>query len=386
MSDIATALTGSVPTDGSAPMTGQLRLIDGSVGTPGISFATETTSGLYRIGVGDFGFSIAGVKLLEIKNTTTTLTVTGIAAGNVAILGGVTIATAGNVTINAPTSGVNLATFLAGTGDILTARNSGNSFQLSFGSTAAVAYIDASNATNGFALTTQGSANVRLAISNNGNTTLNEPSAGATLAIRRTGDGDCIVFTRTGVQTMQMGFGDAFLAGQAELFSVGVVPLGLGTTGAAPIHFYANGTLLATMTNGGGVQIGAPTGGDQGLGTLNATGLFVNGVAGAPQNSQSAAYQLVLADAGRSIYHPSADVTARIWTIPANVTVAFPIGTMVGFDNDTGAGIITIAITTDTLVFAPSGGTGSRALAAGGQATARKVTATRWMISGVGLT
>jgi len=104
-----------------------------------------------------------------------------------------------------------------------------------------------------------------------------------------------------------------------------------------------------------------------------------------PQNSQSAAYTLVLADAGKHIYHPSADTTARTWTIPANGTVAFPIGTAVTFVNDTSAGAITIAITTDTLVLMGSGTTGSRTLAPNGIATAVKVTSTRWVISGVNL-
>jgi hypothetical protein len=105
-----------------------------------------------------------------------------------------------------------------------------------------------------------------------------------------------------------------------------------------------------------------------------------------PQNSQSAAYTLVLADAQKHIYHPSADTTARIWTIPANSSVAFPIGTAVTFVNDTSGGVITIAITTDTLVLAGTGSTGSRTLAANGVATAIKVTSTRWIISGTGLT
>ena len=94
----------------------------------------------------------------------------------------------------------------------------------------------------------------------------------------------------------------------------------------------------------------------------------------------------MLSDSGKSIYHPSADTTARIWTIPANASVAFPIGTAVTFINDTSAGVITIAITSDTLVLAGAGTTGSRTLAANGMATAIKMTSTRWMISGSGLT
>lgn len=105
-----------------------------------------------------------------------------------------------------------------------------------------------------------------------------------------------------------------------------------------------------------------------------------------PQNSQSAAYTLVLGDSGYQIYHPGADTTARTWTIPANSSVAYPIGTTITFINDTAAGIVTIAITTDTMVLAGAGTTGSRTLAASGIATAVKMTSTRWMINGTGLT
>lgn len=104
-----------------------------------------------------------------------------------------------------------------------------------------------------------------------------------------------------------------------------------------------------------------------------------------PQNSQSAAYTLVLDDAGKHILHPSADTTARTWTIPANASVAFPVGTVVTFVNQNGAGVITIAITSDTMRLAGAGTTGSRTLAANGIATAMKLTSTEWIISGVGL-
>lgn len=148
------------------------------------------------------------------------------------------------------------------------------------------------------------------------------------------------------------------------------------------------------MTTAGDLIAGGAAGAAGRLGIGN-EGEVLTVVSGAPvwsppkvlQNSQSAAYTLVAADAGKHIYHPAADTTARIWTIPANASVAFPIGTVVTFDNDFGAGTITIAITTDTLVLVgTAGSTGSRTLASGGQATAIKVTATRWRISGSGLT
>lgn len=107
---------------------------------------------------------------------------------------------------------------------------------------------------------------------------------------------------------------------------------------------------------------------------------------GLPQNSKSAAYTLVLADANSHIFHPDADTTARIWTIPANSSVAYPIGTTLTFVNGHGAGVITIAITTDTMRLSAAGTTGSRSLAANGIATAIKVGSTEWKISGTGLT
>ena len=106
-----------------------------------------------------------------------------------------------------------------------------------------------------------------------------------------------------------------------------------------------------------------------------------------PQNSQSAAYTCVLTDAGKHILHPAADTTARTYTIPANASVAYPIGTAITFINQNGTGgIVTIAITTDTMRLAGAGTTGSRTLARNGVATAIKITATEWIISGSGLT
>lgn len=104
------------------------------------------------------------------------------------------------------------------------------------------------------------------------------------------------------------------------------------------------------------------------------------------QNSQSGAYTLVLSDAGKHILHPSADTTPRTFTIPANGSVAFPVGTAITFVNQDSAGSLTIAITTDTMRLAGTGSTGSRTLAANGVATALKLTSTEWIISGTGIT
>ena len=119
---------------------------------------------------------------------------------------------------------------------------------------------------------------------------------------------------------------------------------------------------------------------------LNGTGLVATNLAyrHIPQNSRSTAYTAVAADAGGHILHPTADNNARTFTIPANSSVAYPIGAALTFINLVNT--VTIAITTDTLILAGAGTTGSRTLAANGVATAIKITSTSWIISGTGLT
>src|SRR6185369_14958171 len=92
-----------------------------------------------------------------------------------------------------------------------------------------------------------------------------------------------------------------------------------------------------TLTNATGLPIST---GVSGLGTGVATFLatpsganFNSMIAagGIPinQNSQSTAYTTVLADGGGQIQHPTADNNARTFTIAANSSVAYPIGTTI---------------------------------------------------------
>jgi len=115
-------------------------------------------------------------------------------------------------------------------------------------------------------------------------------------------------------------------------------------------------------------------------------GLYVKMTAALAGESVSAAKTFDITDANKAFLHPSADTTARTWTIPANSSVAYPLFTALTCINQHGAGVISIAITTDTMRLAGAGTTGTRSLAANGIATAIKVTSTEWLISGTGLT
>lgn len=118
--------------------------------------------------------------------------------------------------------------------------------------------------------------------------------------------------------------------------------------------------------------------------TVTVDGTDAVGFRNIPINSQSADYTAVIADSGKTILHAIADDNARTFTIPAESSVDYPIGTALTFINLINT--VTIAITTDTMYLANDGATGSRTLAAYGVASAVKVSSATWIISGNGLT
>lgn len=121
------------------------------------------------------------------------------------------------------------------------------------------------------------------------------------------------------------------------------------------------------------------------LTTPNASASEV-GYKGMPVSIQSADYTLVLSDAGKYIIENGSPT--KTVTIPANGSVAFPIGTTIVIENGSTSVNQTIAITTDTLYLVATAfaTTGSRTLLPGGVATLFKRTATTWIISGPGVT
>jgi hypothetical protein len=146
-------------------------------------------------------------------------------------------------------------------------------------------------------------------------------------------------------------------------------------TGSGLLVFATSPTLVTPV-------LGTPSSGT--LSGCTVDGTDAVGFRNTPVNSQSAAYETVLADSGKTILHPVADDNARIFTIPANSSVAYPVGTVISFVNLQNT--VTIVITTDTMYLANDGDTGDRTLAEYGMASAMKVASTTWIISGSGLT
>ena len=162
------------------------------------------------------------------------------------------------------------------------------------------------------------------------------------------------------------------------------IPNSTGSAWGTSYTTTGSGTVLALATSPSFTTpvLGTPTSGT--LSNCTVDGTNEVGFKNIPQNAQSSNYTMVLADSGKHIYHASGDGAAT-YTIPANSSVAYPIGTAITFVN-LSATSISIAITTDTMYLSSAGTTGTRTLAQYGSATAIKVTSTNWLISGSGLT
>lgn len=331
---------------------GVLRLGDGVVGAPVYTFFNDTDTGFYRNGANIMSFSAGGVFQMEL---------TGIGIG----LKDGAVGTPSYYFSNDPDTGF----YRSGANRIDVATGGvavwefGATFHTSFlpiqdvdGTAAAPSYTFANDGNTGIFR----SGTDSLGISTNGTNHLNIDDNGASPRV------DIL----KGVFRLQDGS-----AGTPAIATVTEPTTGIYRSGAGQLGITSSGAkVLETKSAIGGGATVADFGG------IHRT----IGFREVPQNSQSANYTCVLADSGKHILHPSGGGAGDTFTIPANASVAFDIGTVITFIN-ADSNSVAIAITTDTLTLAGTTSTGSRTLAQNGVATAIKVTATGWIISGTGL-
>jgi hypothetical protein len=67
--DIASELTNSLALDGQSQLSGPLKAASGTVGSPGITFGSDTDSGVWRKGGNNLGVGVGGAEVLDISSS-----------------------------------------------------------------------------------------------------------------------------------------------------------------------------------------------------------------------------------------------------------------------------------------------------------------------------
>ncbi len=390
LDDLADAMTDSLSRTGDGGMLAPLELDSGTVGAPGLAFSAETSLGLYRVGAARLGIAVGGSKIVEVDaaglEVTGTLTPSGVVVGSLG---------------TAALPGYSF------TGDLNTGMSAevADTLVLSTGGTARLTLTSALATFAPVIGAPAGTAALPgISFSGDLNTGLSAQTADTLIA--SVAGAAALTLTAT-----QASFASPIIAAQGDATAPGVAFAGTGTNDGMylvsnnNLGFATNGTLRLTVnaditavgqyfTAGGSASSPAYSiTGDTNTGiysdladelffSLGGTGYRI-GFRNLPNNQQNADYTCVLTDSGKMI-RKSSGGSGETFTIPANASVAYELGTVLTFIN-VGGGTVTIAITTDTLTWAVDGSTGSRTLADNGIATAIKVNTTEWLISGTGL-
>lgn len=455
LSDMANEITDSLSRSGEGGMLAPFRLADGTLGSPGIAWLNETSTGFYRAGTNEMWAAVGGT---QIQQFTINGTVARFAAGSVTTPSitafgdtntGMYFPAADQIAFS--TAGVQrLLINATGTVTIPGNFSLGGTFSAaSFsGSGASLTDLNATNVTSGTLTDTRLSANVALL------NAANSFTAAQTITVANDAQG--LIVKATGARFNVMPYDSYSSAQQVYLSATNAAGSSLAkmeiaasdlilsgstiTLGTEPLSNFA--TLSAQNTFTGSTQtvysdVNSPIWYAWTTSALRAPGLWLHNTAGlskiyqpagsstlmfavnsndrfsisgsgnydfksgtvttdnasasevgfkgVPQNSQSTNYTCVLSDAGKHILHPSSGGSGDTFTIPANSSVAYPVGTVLTFVN-ADSNSVSIAITTDTMTLAGSTTTGTRTLGQNGIATAIKVTSTAWLISGTALT
>lgn len=336
-------------------MTGAILNAVGAVGTPSISFTGDTDTGIYHVTANAFSLVTNGATVIALTPAAAAVT------GTLSVSGATTLAA------------------LTTTGLVSTAASvvGGAGLNIPHGTAP-------TSPNNGDVWTTSaGGLFARI----NG-ATVGPFSAGGVSTTGSPASGNLAKFSGAASVTNGDLSGDVTTSGTlaTTVTKIGGVAVGTaatantGTSGAALGLLNGNNTTSGNNTHSGtetftgeaivqaGIDLQTP---------LTTPTTTEAGYMGVPQNSQATSYGLVAADRGKEVFVTSTSTL----TIPANASVAFPIGATIEISADVGA-TVTIAITTDTLRWVPSNATGSRTLVGPGTAVIQKKKSTEWWIKG----
>ena len=334
-----------------------------ATGTVSVNNATVTLTNAATVNVNGANPTLA-------STSTGTLTLFNTNLLTVNAFNAATTATLAN---SATTLGIGNTATAAQTVNMFTASTGASTYNFATGTTANATIKSISIGTGGASGSTTNIALGSSVSGAGGTTTINTaltvtPATAGTVTIGKTdGTGTITLGSSTAAQTVNIATG-VTASGSAKTVNIGTNSASGSTTGIT-IGSTAGTT---TLTFQGAMADATSTSTAKSVGYL-----------GLPQSGSSTSATLAIGDAGKHIYVNTASQTM---TIPANGTVAYPVGTTITFIAGPSATTVSIAITTDTMYLAGTGTTGTRTLAAHGMATAVKVASTTWYINGTGLT
>jgi hypothetical protein len=358
LADLASAITDSLSRSGDGGMQAPLELDNGAIGAPSLTWATETTSGLYRQAAGNFRFSISAADVL-------TLTAAAVTIAPPTVIGAATGGAQGAGTIN--------ATAVYDDGVLLTPSPVGANPTGTIGLTAV----------NGAAVTflrSDGAPALDQGIVPSWTGTHTWTGAGTQKFVVNStnANGAYTTYSRSGTALADIG-------NAAQVFSGGVLDnFGITTRGAQALQLGTNSAVRFTIASGGDITAtgAAAFGGDVTF-TVSSVA-YSAGYRGAPSRTITTSDSTAALDNGRMVLFTGAG--SQTFTVDSDFGAA---GNIMSLLNG-GTGSLAIAESlSGTLTWLNGSGslsTGSRTLAIGGIATIWMVDANNAYIYGTGIT
>jgi hypothetical protein len=171
--DLATAISGTLTIDGTAPMTGPLKISDGVVSYPGITFNGESGTGMYRKGTFSMGLAVNGADALVLSPTGLVVPQNLAVSGNTTVTGTASVTGAVTLANNLSVAGSLTTT---GTSTLTGAVSLANNLTVA-GTTAITGATTVTGALTGSTATFSGGVTT-LTLTGNGAAITNIPNAG----------------------------------------------------------------------------------------------------------------------------------------------------------------------------------------------------------------
>lgn len=395
LTDLANAMTDSLSRSGLGGMTAALRLAAGAASAPGLAFTAETTMGLYRAGAGDMRFSVDSTDIVTI--TSSGMSVTGaFSLANLSLSADGTNAAPAITWASETDTGIyrigadNVGITLGGTKKV-DFGVSATAFSTSLSATGVITGPDGSASAAGIAFTSDtntglyspGADEIGITVGGTLRFNISTSAIGALLPIR-VNDGSA--------SAPQYSFGNDSTSGWYRISSN---TLGLSTnstlrltvanaaiTSTVPVVVPVGSDSAPALTFTGDTNTGIYRYGADDVGFSNGGTGYQIGYRGIPGRSFSGDSSTTAQDNGTIAYYTS---TGHTFTVDSDFGVAGNAMTILNI----GTGNLAIAETlSGTMTWLDGSGTlktGSRTLAVGGACTIWMVSTTAAVIYGLGL-